>query len=129
MQTVFHLSPPVAAGRFFRGATDQGWDQRADVAFPSAIDMRVLSVVAGVGKQGLQADDSPSFVHRFAEVSDVGPRTLFGNNGQDHVAGTVAQDARLGKRPIRGFLPEFAGARPPLHVIPTGVTRLEARAV
>ncbi len=129
VQPGFHLSSPVAAGRLFGRATNQGGDQRSHPERLTGEAMSMLAVVACVGGQGLDLHASPRFAERALEVLAIGARTAFRHHGQHKVRVGVAQHTGLGKITKGGFFPGFRGRRAAFHVVLTDVPRLEARAI
>jgi hypothetical protein len=83
-------SSPVAstAGNCFGRSADQRWDQRADAPFVSAVFVRRLGAVTGVGCERFKPYDLLGFGYCLAKAPDIGPGTLSRNDRRHHVAGS-----------------------------------------
>src|ERR1700680_2157196 len=129
MQTSLHLSSPIAGRRLVRRTTDERWNQGADAALVAGVLMRPLAVVAGVGRQSDDSHPSLSLVEGRAIVFAIRPRSMARHHGQNHMTRAIAENARLGKSSVGDVLPLFSAFFSSLHIVATGVARLEARAV
>ncbi len=129
MQTSLHLSSPVARRRFRRLPADLGRHQQADTTLVAREPVRMLGVVAGVGRHGCQLHTRERLIERRAEVRDVRPGTATRHHGQDQMAVAVTNDARLGEPLVGRALPVFPGVRSTFDVVAAGVPRFESGAV
>ena len=123
-----HAAAPVTAGKFVRRSPALRRDDRSHAVRLASVLVSRLAVVAGIGEQRLDRRAAGRLLQCQTVMLVVRPRANSGNDRQNHMTGTIADEARLGKA---ATLPPlvFPGFLAPFRVVRADVPTLEARAV
>ena len=126
VERFFHLPSVWAAGQSDSGPADLRRNMACDSHDLAGEFVIRLRIVSGVSNDMVDSCKLCGFPDKPSEFVHVGPRTIPGRMGQNHVIAAIAYDAELGELTRGRILYRAGSLRLASHEIAAGMMRVEA---